>query len=286
MVEQLFYTEKVIGSIPIMPKTKMLHFINYLYFSLGLILIFAILFLLFLFFDKLKYLKIAIFYLLFFWILLFCFLYYYPKELLFIFVKNLVFCQKLNFLLVDKQVWVNLLIDFSLFYSLFFIVFILGIYAYLLAQSFLYKHEKNVFYYFFLTFVLYFFISFWIVDQDLGFFLWQSFEKEDNLFFFFDYKPSLELIFLFFEIEFYDLFILNLCVLVLYLIFYIENINFNNIVKKFRIVIFLFCYLIVFYILGGEGFYKDIYLLFSTFFCLEISFIVIFFFRGLKRKKI
>ena len=263
----------------------MFHIVNYFYISLGFILIFSILFLLFFFYDKLKYLNIAIFYLIFFWICLFLIIYYFSKKLIFLFVKNLIFMQKLSFLLIDKQMWVNLLMDFSFFYSLLFIIFVLFVYLFLFIQTFLFKNEKTVFYFFMVTFCCYFLISFWIVDQDLGFFLWQSFEKNDNSFFFFEYKPSLELIFLFYEIELYDLFFLISVIGFSFGCLFIENVDLSNILKKFRIVIFLFCYLIVFYILGGEGFYKDIYMFLLSFFCLEICFLFIFFFRGLKRKK-
>ncbi len=72
----------------------------------------------------------------------------------------------------------------------------------------------------------------------------------------------------------------------MFLFFFIDNIDFKKLVEKFRIVIFLFCYMVIFYIFGGEGFYKDIFTFILSFFCLEICFISIFFFRGLKRKKI
>jgi hypothetical protein len=77
--------------------------------------------------------------------------------------------------------------------------------------------------------------------------------------FVFEYKPSLDLVFLFFEFEFYDLFSLIVLIFFFKFFFFFEKIKIENI-KNLRLFFILFCSGIIFYFLGGEGFFRDILL--------------------------
>ena len=218
------------------------------------------------------------------WLFSYIFMFIYSKKLIYIFMYVLSFKNDIHFMILDSQTFMITCLQFvfffvNLFYFPLFIYFI-----FLFGLNIISKKERSIYLYLFVCMFFIFFLSYWTVDQDLGFSFWEFFDYDFfKVFMIFDYKPSFELVLYYFINEYYDFFILTFFLNLIF-IFSLKSFSFVNLLKKFRFFFYFFIIIISFYFFFGEGVIQDLYLFIFILFFLEFFFFTIYFFKNISKK--
>ncbi len=187
-------------------------------------------------------------------------------------------------MILDTQTFMITCLQFVFFFvNLFYFLYFLGVFC-LFLLNFITKKEKQFLVYIYFSLAIIFLFSFWIVDQDLGFSFWEFFDYEFfKVFMIFDYKPSFDLVLIYYMNEFYDLFVLTLFINILFILS-LKTYKVLFIIKKYKKTFYFAFLLIIFYFFFGEGFKEDLILLFFVVFILEFCFFTLYFFKNISKK--
>jgi hypothetical protein len=221
------------------------------------------------------------------WILLFLF-FFIEIEYIFKF-----FFIKIDDIIVIKDIQdlVNLSLDISLIFSLYFTV-PLGLFYFVIYWLNYWNRPNFYFYKFLICLFGYYFLLFkYLLEIDLFLSGWEFFNKDNT--YMYDFQPDFVFLLISYIGDFYDLSIFFIIILLLLLIInssYGFSIiwNFYNrknffIIKTCLEILLGFFF---FYFFGGESFIRDCIIIFLTCFCLESFFFSSLFFFNLKRKKL
>ncbi len=99
----------------------------------------------------------------------------------------------------------------------------------------------------------------------------------------FDYKPSFDLVLIYYMNEFYDFFILTLFINILFVLS-LKTYKILYTLKQYKKIFYFGFLLIIFYFFFGEGFKEDLILLFFVILILEFCFFTLYFFKNLSKK--
>jgi hypothetical protein len=204
----------------------------------------------------------------------------------------LIFFNKINDILIlkDVQDMVNLSLELSFIYSLYFIspLIIFFIWTYFLNYTSLKKNQIIKIY--IVLFIYYVFFLKVILDEDLFLSSWDFFKTLKT--YSYDFQPDFVYIIISYIGDFYDLGFLFFMLMLYFFIYnnYQKYFTFNTSKKKLftviRILINIFFSLFTFYFLGGESIFRDLFTLLSVFVLFEFYFFIGLFLLNLKRKKI
>ncbi len=211
-------------------------------------------------------------------------MYIFSKKLIYIFMFILSFKYEIYFMILDTQTFMITCLQFVFFFVNIFYFFFLICIFFLSLFNFITQKEKKIIFFIVINVILIFCFSLWVVDQDLGFSFWEFFDYEFfKVFMIFDYKPSFDLVLIYYINEFYDFFLLALVLNFLF-IFSLKSYTFLNFLKKYKKYFYLFYIAIIFYFFLGEGLKEDLSLILFSFFLIEFCFFSLYFFKNLSKK--
>ena len=245
----------------------------YLFFFICIIFLFS-------FFNISKNFKIII-YIISFWLFIFIYIYIYVNKLFKLFLIWDI--TSMDIMLIDNQILVTILMDFSFFFSIF--IFLLNIVLCIKIWIFPICTRKKIIIYntICLIFIYYFLYSYWIVSQDLGFST-LDYHSNNLMHLAIEYKVLIDNIYFYFESEFYDI-----CVfLFFFVLMFISLLNKYSIytyIRKYKNIFNLFYICFIIFLFCGEGFLNDLKILIISIIFLELFFLFVIFLYRLKQIK-
>lgn len=201
------------------------------------------------------------------------------------------FLNKVNEVIIikDLQDIVNISLELSVIFSLYFVIPITVLFWRWYFNSYLTKIENKTWIYLYLLFYYYYICFILILNNDLFLSSWEFFNSQENRYKY-DFQPDLVFIILsyigdFYDLGFYFILILSYIGLVLRIQYYIPLSFFKNRFYIYVRIIFHFLLgFLAFYFFGGESIYRDVFIIVTVFFIFEIFYLFSLFLYNIKRK--
>ena len=189
-------------------------------------------------------------------------------------------------MLIDGQILVTLLMDFTFFLSIFIMVMLIFLTVKVWIFTTLTLKEKKIYIYYINIYIYYYMFSYWIVDQDLGFSIWEILNYDASyIYLLIEYKPSIDKIYFFFEGEFLDIFIVIFLLFITHIII-INKYNLYLVLRKYKYIYICFYLSFSIFFFCGEGFLNDLKILILTLIYLEFWFLLYVYLYVIKQKNI